>query len=125
MKLISLVLVIMLMGCATVSDVRKSDPVETIVSRKSAKKMHNCFVQSPAMQEGSAMANPLRLVQTEDDGIYTVTAYTDNLFFTSVDAIIVFKPKDDGGCTIEMRKGTRPGMIDFYRTYLISCDAQP
>jgi hypothetical protein len=125
MKLISLVMVIMLVGCATVSDIRKFDPVETIVSHKSAKKMHNCFVQSPAMQEGSAMANALRLVQTEDDGIYTVTAYTDNLFFTSVDAVIVFKPKDDGGCIIEMRKGSRPGMVDFYRNYIMTCDAQP
>lgn len=115
----------MLAGCATVSDVRKSDPVETIVSRKSAKKLHNCFIQSPAMQEGSTLGNALRLVQTEDDGIYTVTAYTDNLFFTSVDAVIVFKPKDGGGCIIEMMKGSRPGAVDFYRNYIMNCDAQP
>ena len=125
MKLISLVLIILLAGCATVSDVRKSDPVETIISRKSAKKMHNCFVQSPALTEGSAIFNPIRMVQTEDDGVYTVTAYTDNLLFTSVDAVIVFKPKDDGGCIIEIKKGTRPGMVDFCRNYLMSCDAQP
>lgn len=125
MKLISLVLVIILAGCATVSDVRKSDPVETIISSKSAKKMHNCFVQSPALQEGSAIFNPLRMVQTEDGGVYTVTAYTDNLLFTSVDAVIVFTPKDDGGCIIEIRKGTRPGMVNFYRTYIVTCDAQP
>jgi hypothetical protein len=125
MKLVSLVLAIMLIGCATVSDVRKSDPVETILSRKSAKKMHNCFVQSPALQEGSAIFNPLRMVQTEEDGVYTVTAYTDNLMFTSVDTVIMFKPKDDGGCIVEIRKGTRPGMVDFYRKYLIDCDAKP
>jgi hypothetical protein len=127
MKVKAVVMVVSLgiIGCASVQNIQSSEPTITMTSRKSAKQMQNCFVQSSVISDFTGMGNSISLIQTEENGIYKVLIHWVNLFFSAPDAEITFKPEEGGGSIIEIRKGSRPSIDKALWNYISSCDAKP
>ena len=114
-----------IVSCASIQNIQSSAPTITMASSKSAKQMHNCFVQSSVISDLTGMGNTISLIQTEENGTYKVLIHWVNLFMSAPDAEITFKPKEGSGSIIEIRKGFRPNIDKALWDYIISCDAKP
>jgi N12 class adenine-specific DNA methylase len=113
MKLISLLMAIMLVGCATVDDTHKNAPsAKTLfIPNSSPQKIANCAANEMRVKYPNAIV-------IEKEGIYYLNVIIETILATSCIAEISFIPKHNG-TFIELRR--RSHTTQWQENYLWDC----
>ncbi|MFA4904477.1 MAG: hypothetical protein WC600_17220 [Desulfobaccales bacterium] len=104
---IVMVIILVISGCANLSDVRHSEPTYSLVSTQPPKKLANCIVykaQAASLDSWNRYWDPPKL--TEIDGTYKILlTFTGGLFLTvsQLRGELTIAPLDNGHSKVEYR----------------------
>jgi hypothetical protein len=119
-------LVLILAGCASLTDIRQSNPVETFQSTQPPNKVANCiaYESQAAMDSWNRYWDPAKV--TEKDGTYKIlVTLSGGLFvpFTKPMAELTISPDQNGGSNIEFRTASVWGGRDQFLAMVKQCAA--